>query len=562
MELLRHLFEGFPEFWGGGVAHSVLIMALVIAIGLALGKLKVRGVGLGLMWVLFAGLLFGRLGFNLAPQLLHFMKELGLILFVYSIGLEAGPGFFASLRKRGLTLNLLSVFVIAVSVLSVVILHYATGIGMPTLAGLMAGAVTSTPGLGAAQQATSDLAGVDEPEIAMAYAVAYPVGVLGVVLVFWALRHVLRIRREAEERQAESGLGEAADLSVKTFTVEVGNAQMDGRTVAEVKALAQREFVVPRLRRAEGGEERMADGQTVLRMGDRLVVVAKPKDVEPLAVLLGKVVEQMEWERCPGHLASRDIIVTCQAVNGKTLRQLALRTRFGATVTRVARAGVELVATPGLRLQMGDRLNVVGAEMALVHTEKAVGNETRQLNFPNLIPIFLGIALGCVLANVPFVIPGISASLKLGLTGGPLVVAILIGHFGVRHNLVTYNTISANLMMREIGICVFLACVGLGSGRDFVDTVFNAQGARWLAYGALLTVVPILAGGLVGRCVLHLNYHTLLGVLSGCNTNSAALGYARSLTATNAPSISYSAVYPLAMFLRIVTIQILIIAFL
>lgn len=562
MQLLRNLFEGFPEFWGGGVAHSVLIVALVIAIGLALGKLKVKGVGLGLMWVLFAGLAFGRLGFNLAPQLLHFMKELGLILFVYSIGLEAGPGFFASLRKRGLTLNLLSVFVIALSVVTVIILHYVTGIGMPTLAGLMAGAVTSTPGLGAAQQATSDLAGVDEPEIAMAYAVAYPVGVLGVVLVFWVLRHGLRIRRDKEERQAESGLGEAENLSVKTLTVEVGNEQMDGRTVAEVKALAQREFVVPRIRRAEGGEEIMADGQTVLHMGDRLVVVAKPKDVEPLTVLLGKVVEQMEWERCPGHLASRDIIVTCQEVNGKTLRQLALRTHFGATVTRVARAGVELVATPSLRLQMGDRLNVVGTEMALVHTEKAVGNETHTLNFPNLIPIFLGIALGCVLANVPFIIPGISASLKLGLTGGPLVVAILIGHFGVRHNLVTYNTISANMMMREIGICVFLACVGLGSGRDFVATVFNAQGAHWLAYGALLTVVPILVGGLVGRCVLHLNYHTLLGVLSGCNTNSAALGYARSLTATNAPSISYSAVYPLAMFLRIITIQILIIAFL
>lgn len=558
--MLRNLFMGFPEFWGGGVAHSVMIIALVITIGLALGKIKVANVSLGLMWVLFAGLVFGWVDFNLAPQLLHFLKEFGLILFVYSIGMEVGPGFFSSFRKSGLTLNLLSIAVIALSLVVAIAIHGITGMDISTVAGLLAGAVTSTPGLGAAQQATSDLAGVDAPEIAMAYSVAYPMGVIGVVLSFVILRYVLRIHRHDEEKEAESGLGEAEDLSVRSFTVEVSNSMIAGKSVSEVKRLAKREFVISRISRSETGSEETVHGKTVLKEGDKALVIAKPKDVEAVTALIGNAID-MEWQKCPGHLHSRNIIVTKQDVNGKTLRNLKLRTNFGATVSRVSRAGVDLVASPDLRLQMGDQLTVVGSEMALVHTEKVVGNEMRRLNFPNLIPIFLGIALGCVLANVPFFIPGISASLKLGLTGGPLVVAIIIGYFGPKHNLVTYNTISANMMMREIGICIFLACVGLGSGHDFVQTVFNHNGLQWLGYGVLITMIPILIGGLVGRFFLHINYYTLLGVLSGCNTNPAALNYARALTQTDAPSISYSAVYPLAMFLRIITIQILIIAF-
>lgn len=561
MELLRNLFVGFPDFWGGGVAHSVMILALVITIGLALGKIKVANVSLGLMWVLFAGLVFGWLDFNLAPQLLHFLKEFGLILFVYSIGMEVGPGFFSSFRRSGLRLNLLSLLVIALSLVVVVAIHGLSDVPMPTLAGLLAGAVTCTPGLGAAQQATSDLAGVDAPEIAMAYSVAYPVGVIGMVLSFALLRYVLRIRRSDEEQAAESGLGEGEELTVRAVTVAIANSQIFGKSVAEAKHYANRSFVVSRLRRAATGEEETVSGSTVLREGDMAVIIAKPKDMESIIALLGNSAN-FEWSNCPGHLRTRRIIVTRQNVNGKTLRQLKLRTNFGATVSRVNRSGVDLVASPDLRLQMGDRLTVVGTEMALTHTEKVVGNEMRQLNFPNLIPIFLGIALGCVLANVPFFIPGIPASLKLGLTGGPLVVAIIIGYFGPKYNLVTYNTISANMMMRELGICIFLACVGLGSGRTFFDTVFNANGLQWLGYGALITIIPIIIGGLVGRYAFHLNYYTMLGVLSGCNTNPPALNYARGLTKTDAPSVSYSAVYPLAMFLRIVTIQILIIAFL
>lgn len=560
MDLLRNLFEGFPTLWGGGVAHSVMILALVIAIGLALGKIKVAGVSLGLTWVLFAGLVFSYLGFNLSPHLLHFLKEFGLILFVYSIGMEVGPGFFSSLRKGGLKLNFLSAIVIALSIATAIVIHYATGIDMPTMAGLLTGAVTNTPGLGAAQQATSDLMGVDAPQIAMAYAVAYPVGVVGVVVSFIVLRFVLRIKRDKEEQAAKAGLDDSEGLSVRAFTVEIGNQLIFGDTIAQIKDVAKRHFVVSRLRRAGCEEEEAVHGRTKLSEGDRVMVIAQPKDMESITALLGRPVD-MEWDECPGHLHTRKIIVTRQNVNGKTLHQLKLRTNFGTNITRVNRSGVELVASGDLKLQMGDLLTAVGSEVALIHTEKVVGNEMKRLNFPNLIPIFLGIALGCILANIPFGIPGIPASLKLGLTGGPLVVAIIIGYFGPKHNLVTYNTISANMMMRELGICIFLACVGLGSGCEFASTVFNANGLRWLGYGAIITILPILIGGLIGRLAMHLNFYTLLGVLSGCNTNPPALGYARDLTSTDAPSVGYSAVYPYAMFLRIVTIQILIIAF-
>lgn len=560
MEILRNLFEGFPQLWGGGVAHSVMIIALVITIGLALGKLKVANVSLGLMWVLFAGLVFGYFDFNLAPQLLHFLKEFGLILFVYSIGMEVGPGFFASLKKGGLQLNLLSFIVIAVSIVIAVIIHFQSGIGIPTIAGLLSGAVTNTPGLGAAQQATSDMTGVDAPEIAIAYAVGYPVGVIGVVLTFLLLKYLLRIRRGDEENVARSGLGNAEELSVREFSVEISNNMIYGKTVSEIKKIAKRKFVVSRLRRKGTDIEETVYGKTRLKEGDTVLIIAKPTDVESIIALTGHTVE-VEWKACPGHMHTRRILVTRQDVVGKSLRNMRLHTNFGATITRVSRAGVDLVAAPDLKLQMGDRLTVVGNEMALMHTEKVVGNEMKRLNFPNLIPIFLGIALGCILANIPFHIPGISASLKLGLTGGPLVAAIIIGYIGPKYKLVTYNTISANMMMRELGICIFLACVGLGSGSDFVSTVFNANGLRWLGYGAAITILPVLIGGLIGRYWFHLNYYTLLGVLSGCNTNPPALNYARELTGTDAPSIAYSAVYPYAMVLRIITIQILIIAF-
>lgn len=556
-----HLFYGFPQFWGGGVAHTLLIIALVVTIGLSLGKLRIGGISTGLLWVLFAGLLFGWLGMSPVEPLLHFVKEFGLILFVYSIGMEAGPGFFSSLRHGGAKPALLSVIVIAISLLTAIIIHFAGNVDMPIVAGLLSGAVTNTPGLGAAGQAYSDVAGIDAPEIAMAYAVSYPVGLVGMVASFVLLRYVMRIKSEREENKAVSGLGTTEEMTVRTLSIEVDNKMVDGHTINELKSIAGREFVVSRLRRRGSDSEESAHGNTVIEAGDHLMVIVRPKDMEPMVALLGHETDGEEWNSCPGHMQSRSIMVTRQRVNGHTLRSLRLRTNFGVTVSRVSRAGVDLMATPDLSLRMGDTLTAVGTDAALTNAEKVVGNEVKQLDFPNLIPIFLGIALGCIVANIPFFIPGISVPLRLGLTGGPLVVAILIGHFGPKYNLVTYNTISANMMMREMGICLFLACVGLGCGSTFFSTVINSTGLRWLGYGALITLIPIIIGGLIGRYLMHFNFFTLMGVLAGSNTNPAALTYARSTTRTDAPSIGYSAVYPYAMFLRIITIQILIIAF-
>ena len=558
MDLLRNLFYGFPELWGGGVAHSVLVLALVISIGLALGKAKIANISLGLTWVLFMGIVFGHFSFNLDEHLLHFLKEFGLILFVYSIGLQVGPSFFSSFGKGGLPLNLLAIGVILLSILTTLGIFYATGTPITTIAGILSGAVTNTPSLGAAQQANSDLNGIDAPEIAASYAAAYPIGVLGVIACMLVLRFLLRVNTRREEVEARSGLGATEELTVRPFSVRVQNQQIVGKTVIELCNIAKRDFVISRLLRAgEQSHTDMVNGNTTFQIGDQMLITAAPHDIEAITGLLGEPCE-VDWEKCDrGHI-SRRILITRPDVNGKTIGNLHLRTQFGANITHVYRSGVELVAAPHLRLQMGDRVTVVGTELAISHAEKRLGNSMKRLNVPNLIPIFLGIALGCLLANIPFWLPGIDHPLKLGLTGGPLVVAILIGYFGPKYKLITYNTISSNLMIREIGICIFLACVGLGTGRDFINIVFNAEGLRWIGYGALITILPLLIGGIIGRLVLHLNYYTLIGVLAGANTNPPALAYANDLTTTDQPSVAYATVYPFAMFLRIITIQILI----
>ncbi|HEY9542184.1 putative transporter [Prevotella sp.] len=558
MELIRNLFEGFPDLWGGGVAHSVMILALVISLGLALGKIKLFNISLGLTWVLFIGLVFGHFSFNLDEHLLHFLKEFGLILFVYSIGLQVGPSFFASFRRGGLSLNMLVFTVIMISVGMAVVLHFVTGIPITTMAGILSGAVTNTPGLGAAQQANSDLNHIDSPDIAMGYAVTYPMGVIGVILTFMALRYLMRINMKAEEKQAATGLGHLEELTVRPFTVEIENEMIENQTVEHIHQLLKRDFTVSRILHVATGEyNELVNGETVLQKGDKLLVIARPNDVEAITALLG-VPTKVDWSEYNNELISRRILVTKPEINGKTLAQLKIRSNFGANITRVNRSGVDLVATSNLHLQMGDRVTVVGTELAISHVEKMMGNSLRRLNNPNLIPIFLGIALGCLVANLPIIIPGIPESLKLGLTGGPLIVALLVGWLGPKHNLVTYTTISANLMIREIGICIFLACVGLGSGHEFFSTVISQQGLVWLGYGVLITILPLLIGALIGRYFMHLNYFTLIGVLAGANTNPPALNYANDLTQSDSPAVGYSTVYPFAMFLRIVTIQILI----
>lgn len=560
MELIENLFMGYPNLWGGGVAHSVLILSLVITLGIALGKIKVAGVSLGVTWILFVGIVFGHFNMNLNEHLLHFLKEFGLILFVYSIGLQVGPGFFSAFKKGGFTLNVVAMIVVFTGVVMAIVLHFVTGTPITTMVGILSGAVTNTPGLGAAQQANSDLNGVDAPEIALGYAVAYPLGVIGCILSLLALKYLLRVKTAQEEAEAEQGMGHIQELTVRPVTLEIHNGSVNGKTLREIHPLVKRRFVVSYICRAGGdGEIEMAGADTVLHLNDKILVVSTPIDVEAITVFFGKQVD-MVWEKPDSKYISRRILITKSELNGKMLSQLKIRQNFGANITRVNRSGVDLVASPGLQLQMGDRVTVVGSELAVSHAEKVLGNSLKRLNHPNLIPIFLGIALGCILGSIPFVFPGIPQPVKLGLAGGPLIVSILISRFGPQYKLITYTTMSANLMVREIGISLFLACVGLGAGEGFVDTIIHGGGYVWIAYGAIITVVPLFVAGLIGRYALKLNYYTLIGVLSGATTNPPALAYSNDQTSCDAPSVGYATVYPLTMFLRVLTAQLLILS--
>ena len=560
MELIENLFMGYPNLWGGGVAHSVLILSLVITLGIALGKIKVAGVSLGVTWILFVGIVFGHFNMNLNEHLLHFLKEFGLILFVYSIGLQVGPGFFSAFKKGGFTLNVVAMIVVFTGVVMAIVLHFVTGTPITTMVGILSGAVTNTPGLGAAQQANSDLNGVDAPEIALGYAVAYPLGVIGCILSLLALKYLLRVKTAQEEAEAEQGMGHIQELTVRPVTLEIHNGSVNGKTLREIHPLVKRRFVVSYICRADGdGEIEMAGADTVLHLNDKILVVSTPIDVEAITVFFGKQVD-MVWEKPDSKYISRRILITKSELNGKMLSQLKIRQNFGANITRVNRSGVDLVASPGLQLQMGDRVTVVGSELAVSHAEKVLGNSLKRLNHPNLIPIFLGIALGCILGSIPFVFPGIPQPVKLGLAGGPLIVSILISRFGPQYKLITYTTMSANLMVREIGISLFLACVGLGAGEGFVDTIIHGGGYVWIAYGAIITVVPLFVAGLIGRYALKLNYYTLIGVLSGATTNPPALACSNDQTSCDAPSVGYATVYPLTMFLRVLTAQLLILS--
>ena len=558
MELLKDLFEGSPNLWGGGVAHSVLILSLVIAFGIMLGKVKIAGISLGVTWILFVGIVFGHFNLSLNEHLLHFLKEFGLILFVYSIGLQVGPGFFSAFKKGGFTLNILAVTSVSLSVAVAIVLYLVTDTPITTIVGILSGAVTNTPGLGAAQQANSDLNGIDAPEIAMGYAVAYPLGVIGAILALQSLKYILKINTTTEEAEAEKGMGHLQELTVRPVSLEIINKAIDNKTIKDIHPLVNRKFVISRIRDQHGKQE-LVNSDTELHLGDQILVISNPKDIEAITVFFGKQID-VKWEDEDSNLVSRRILITKPELNGKTLSQLRIRRNFGASITRVNRSGVDLVAAPNLQLQMGDRVTVVGSELAVSHAEKILGNSLKRLNHPNLIPIFIGIALGCILGSIPFMLPGIPQPLKLGLAGGPLIISILISRFGPHYKLITYTTMSANLMVREIGISLFLACVGLGAGNGFIETIVNEGGYVWIGYGAIITIFPLLLTGLIGRYGCKLNYYTLIGILSGANTNPPALAYSNEQTSCDAPAVGYATVYPLAMFLRVLSAQLLILA--
>ena len=549
--------------WGEGIGHSILLLSFVIAAGIQLGKIKVFGVSLGITLVLFVGIILGHFGFTINHNVIHFFKEFGLILFVYSVGMQVGPGFFSSFKQGGITLNMLACGIVFLGVLTAVILHYATGIPMPTMVGILSGAVTNTPGLGAAQQAFSDMHGVSDNTIALGYAVAYPLGVIGIILSIILIKYIFRVSFDKENEQLNSEDSSHTN-EAKPISLIVKNPAIFNKTVAELSNLLEhRDFVISRVWRDSNKQIEIASANTVLQENDKVFVITTEADAETIKTFIGEEIdmERKQWIRMESQFINRRILITKPELNGKRLGQLKLRKLYGINITRINRAGVDLVAKPGLTLQVGDRVNVVGTETAVSNVEKVLGNSMKRLNEPNLITIFVGIALGIVLGSIPISFPGIPQPVKLGLAGGPLVVAILISRFGYHYKLITYTTQSANLMLREIGITLFLACVGISAGDGFVDTIVNNGGFAWIGYGFIITFVPLMIIGCIGRYFCKVNYFTLMGLIAGSTTDPPALAYSNATAGNDAPSVGYATVYPLTMFLRVLTAQLLILFF-
>ena len=540
-------------FFGEGVAHSILMLAVVIATGIALGKIKIKGISLGVTWILFAGIAFAHFGMRIDTGVLHILQEFGLILFVFSIGMQVGPGFFSSFKKGGLTLNMLAAGIVLLGVAVTCIIHLVTGLSISTMVGIMSGAVTNTPGLGAAQQAYMDMTGTDNPDIATGYAVAYPLAVVGIIGTILAFRYIFRINLAREEENALA-FDSSKESVARQLSLRVTNPSLDGMKVSQIHDLIQRNFVISRIRYADGTVE-MVNAETVLHTGDYILVITSQAAVPAITVFIGEETD-MKWKQLNTQLISRKILVTKPEINGKSLSQLRLRS-FGVSITRVSRSGIDLVASPVLQLQLGDRITVVGTQQAITEVEKKLGNSLKRLNHPNLFPIFTGIMLGVILGSIPFAFPGIPQPVKLGLAGGPLIIAILLSRFGPKYKLVTYTTESANLMLREIGIAIFLACVGLNAGENFVETIVNG-GYKWIGYGILITLIPILIIGIIGRKICKLNYFTLSGLIAGSMTDPPALAYSNDMAGNDTPAVGYATVYPLTMFLRVLSAQILI----
>lgn len=544
----------YSLFFGNGIAHSVLTLALVITIGTALSKIKIKGISLGATWILFVGIAASHFGMTINTESLHFIKEFGLILFVFSIGLQVGPSFFASVKQGGVKVITLAALVVVLGAITTYVIHLASGESLSTMVGVMSGAVTNTPGLGAAQQAYTDSTGIEEPNIAMAYAVTYPLGVVGVIIALIILRYALRIDFKKEDEGLKA-LSNENKFATK-ISIEVTNEMMNGQSVGHIKELINRQFVVSRIAHKDNTIT-IADANSILTLGDRLLIVCAAEDSEAITAFIGHEIEmnEKEWKAFDSQLVSRRIVITRNEINGKRFADLRLRTKYGINITRVNRAGVDLIPYQGMELQVGDRVMVVGSEKAVEQVASLLGNSLKKLNHPHIITIFLGIALGVILGSIPIV--SIPQPVKLGLAGGPLIVALLIARFGTHMHLITYTTMSANLMLREIGISLFLACVGLGAGDGFVDTVING-GYVWVGYGAIITILPILLVGIFARVVLKMNFYTVMGMLSGSMTDPIALAFANTTAGNDMPAVSYATVYPVTMFLRVLTAQLLI----
>ncbi len=559
MDWLINLFTATDS-----VAHIALLYASVIAVGVFLGKIKIGGISLGVTFVLFAGIAAGHFGFTATPSVLSFLQEFGLILFVFMIGLQVGPGFFESFKRGGVTLNALSATTILLNILVMFGCYYiffdtSDPKNLPMMVGTLYGAVTNTPGLGAANEALASVfSGGNVPQIASGYAFAYPLGVLGIIGATIAIRYFCRVNADKEEQKLEEEENENEEIKPHFMSITVENGYLEGKTIAQVHEFLNRDFVCSRL--LHDGHVITPMGKTIFHIGDKLFVVCAEKDAEAIIAFIGPEVE-IDWKTQDEPMVSKRIVVTRPSINGKTLGQMHFSRGFGVNVTRVTRHGMDLFAHSRLSLQVGDRVMVVGPEGAVNRMAAVLGNSVKRLNAPNIATIFVGIFVGIIFGSIPIACPGIPVPIKLGIAGGPLIIAILIGRFGYKVHLVTYTTTSANMMLREIGLVLFLASVGIKAGDGFLETIIQGDGLKYVYTGFLITVIPIIIIGLIARLKYKFNYFTIMGMIAGTYTDPPALAYANAACSKDAPAVGYSTVYPLSMFLRIFTAQIIVLFF-
>ena len=563
MESLQWLKDLFTTT--DSVAHITLLYAIVIATGVYLGKLKVFGISLGVTFVLFAGILAGHIGFTAPTPILTFVQDFGLILFVFMIGMQVGPGFFESFGLQGIKLNGLAASAILLNILVMFACYYiffdtSVVTNLPMMVGTLYGAVTNTPGLGAANEALNTVFPNGAPQIASAYACAYPLGVLGIIGATILIRYICRVKLEKEEEELKAMEGTKTNKKPYKMHLEVTNQYLEGKTILQVHDFLNRDFVCSRIE--HGGEITIANRNTELHLGDKMLIVCAEADHEAIIAFIGPVVDiDLEQQQQEEPMISKGVLITNPKINGKTLASMHFSSVHGVNVTRVTRHGIDLFASASLPLQVGDKIRVVGPEDAVNRVAVRMGNSSNKLNAPNIATIFVGIFLGLIFGSLPIAIPGMPVPVKLGLAGGPLIIAILIGRYGYKIHLVTYTTTSANMMLREIGLVLFLASVGIKAGAGFFETVVEGDGLLYVLTGFLITIIPILIIGPIARMKFKFNYFLIAGMIAGTYTDPPALAYANSICSKEAPALGYSTVYPLSMFLRIFTAQIVVLFF-
>ena len=545
------------------VAHIALLYAIVIAAGVYLGKIKIGGISLGVTFVLFAGIVAGHLGFTAPTPILTFIQDFGLILFVFMIGMQVGPGFFESFGTAGLKLNGLAATGILLNILVMFACYFiffdtSNITNLPMMVGTLYGAVTNTPGLGAANEALGSVFGSNAPQIASAYACAYPLGVLGIIGATILIRYICNIKLEKEEDNLNAQEGVKANQKPYKMHLEVTNKYLEGKTLLQVHDFLNRDFVVSRI--VHDGELSIPTSKTVFHIGDQMLIVCAEADHEAIMAFIGPKLD-IDFEQSDQPLVSKRILITNPKINGKSLASMHFSSMHGVNVTRVTRQGMDIFASASLPLQVGDRIMVVGPEDAVDRVANTMGNSIRRLDTPNIATIFVGIIIGIIFGSLPIAIPGMPVPMKLGIAGGPLIIAILIGRYGYKIHLVTYTTTSANMMLREIGLVLFLASVGIKAGANFFETVVEGDGLLYVLTGFLITIIPILVVGPIARLKFKFNYFTIMGMIAGTYTDPPALAYANSVCSKEAPAVGYSTVYPLSMFLRIFTAQIVVLFF-